>query len=545
MLKMLAKTMPTSATPNVAIIGAGPGGLASALLLAKSGVNVTVFERSSAVGGRNKVFDRDGFKFDLGPTFFHYPEVIEDIFKAIGMDAHDELNLHKLDLNYRLIFGKGGQLDCTSDLEQMTERIRELSGDSNAEAFKRYVVDNRRKLAKSKACLQEPWYGPSDLLSKRAMRVAGVLRPQRSVAGDLMKLFDDDRLMLAMSFQTKYLGMSPFNCPSLFTMLAFLEYEYGIFHPMGGLGSVSERMASIAKDLGVTFRMNEAVESVIMDGKTIKGVRTAEGEFMADRVIMNADFANGMTQLFPDKVRKKWNNKKLDKKKYSCSTFMLYLGVDRTYNDLPHHQIYASANYEQNLEDIEKHHKITWDDPSVYVQNACVTDPQLAPEGCSTVYALVPVSHMHENIDWSKEKDAYRDRILDQIESKLGFENLRDHIVTEMVITPEDWGDHCYRGAVFNLAHGLDQMLWRRPKNQFDEINNLYLVGGGTHPGSGLPVIYESARISSKLLLDSLGIIPDWNGVDTWFESRKRSKQGRAALNKTSKEPSSGTPTSA
>ena len=540
-----AQAMTGSSQPKVAIIGAGPGGLASALLLAKSGVDVTVFERSSAVGGRNKVFDRDGFKFDLGPTFFHYPEVIEDIFKAIGLDAHDELNLHKLDLNYRLIFGQGGQLDCTSDLDEMTERIRALSGDNNANAFRRYVADNRVKLHKSKACLQEPWYGPTDLLSKRAMRVAGVLRPQRSVAGDLMKLFDDDRLMLAMSFQTKYLGMSPFNCPSLFTMLAFLEYEYGIFHPIGGLGSVSERMASIAKDLGVTFRMNEAVESVIMEGKTIKGVRTGKGEFFADKVVMNADFAQGMTQLFPDSVRKKWTNKKLDGKKYSCSTFMLYLGIDKTYEDLPHHQIYASANYQKNLEDIEKNHKLTWDDPSVYVQNACVVDPSLAPEGCSTVYALVPVSHIHENIDWSKEKDAYRDRVLEQIEEKLGFEGLRDHIVTEMVITPEDWGDHCYRGAVFNLAHGLDQMLWRRPKNQFDEINNLYLVGGGTHPGSGLPVIYESARISSKLLLDSLGIIPDWNGVDTWFESRKRSKQGRAALNKTSKEPSSGTPTSA
>ena len=545
MLNVQEMDMAGSARPKVAIIGAGPGGLASSLLLAKSGVDVTVFERSSAVGGRNKVFDREGFKFDLGPTFFHYPEVIEDIFKAIGMDAHEELNLHKLDLNYRLIFGQGGQLDCTSDLDQMTERIRELSGDNNADAFRRYVADNRLKLEKSKACLQEPWYGPSDLLSKRAMRVSSVLRPHRSVAGDLMKLFDDDRLMLAMSFQTKYLGMSPFNCPSLFTMLAFLEYEYGIFHPMGGLGSVSERMASIAKDLGVTFRMNEAVESVIMDGKTIKGVRTSQGEFFADKVVMNADFANGMTQLFPDKVRKKWSDKKLDKKKYSCSTFMLYLGIDKVYEDLPHHQIYASSNYEQNLEDIEKNHKLTWDDPSVYVQNACVVDPSLAPDGCSTVYALVPVSHIHENIDWDKEKDAYRDRILEQIESKLGFENLRDHIVTEMIITPEDWGDHCYRGAVFNLAHGLDQMLWRRPKNQFDEINNLYLVGGGTHPGSGLPVIYESARISSKLLLDSLGIIPDWNGVDTWFESRKRSKQGRAALNKTSKEPSSGTPTSA
>ncbi|MEC7064813.1 MAG: phytoene desaturase family protein, partial [Candidatus Thermoplasmatota archaeon] len=357
MPKRSAGTMTGSSQPKVAIIGAGPGGLASALLLAKSGVDVTVFERSSAVGGRNKVFDRDGFKFDLGPTFFHYPEVIEDIFKAIGMDAHEELNLHKLDLNYRLIFGQGGQLDCTSDLDEMTERIRELSGDHNANAFRRYVADNRVKLHKSKACLQEPWYGPTDLLSKRAMRVAGVLRPQRSVAGDLMKLFDDDRLMLAMSFQTKYLGMSPFNCPSLFTMLAFLEYEYGIFHPIGGLGSVSERMASIAKDLGVTFRMNEAVESVIMDGKTIKGVRTKQGEFFADKVVMNADFAQGMTQLFPDNVRKKWSNKKLDGKKYSCSTFMIYLGIDKTYEDLPHHQIYASANYQKNLEDIEKNHK--------------------------------------------------------------------------------------------------------------------------------------------------------------------------------------------
>jgi len=545
MLQNDPPAMASTQQPSVAIIGAGPGGLASALLLAKSGVDVTVFERSSAVGGRNKVFDRDGFKFDLGPTFFHYPEVIEDIFQAIGRDAHEELNLNKLDTNYRLIFGQGGELDCTSDLDTMTERIRTLSGDKNANAFRRYVEDNRTKLNKSKACLQEPWKGPTDLLAKRAMRVAGVLRPHRSVAGDLMKLFDDDRLMLAMSFQTKYLGMSPFNCPSLFTMLAFLEYEYGIFHPTGGLGSVSEKMASIAKELGVTFRMNEAVEGVIMDGKTIKGVRTAQGEFMADRVVMNADFANGMTQLFPDSVRKKWSNKKLDGKKYSCSTFMLYLGIDKTYEHLPHHQIYASATYEKNLEDIEKHHRITWDDPSVYVQNASITDPTLAPEGCSTVYALVPVSHIHENIDWEEHKEAYKERILDQIEEKLGFEGIRDHIVTEMTITPEDWGDHRYRGAVFNLAHGLDQMLWRRPKNQFDEIENLFLVGGGTHPGSGLPVIYESARISSKLLLDGLGIIPDWNGVDTWFESRKRSRQGRAALTNATKEAPGGRPTSA
>ena len=525
--------MSNSSQPSVAIIGAGPGGLASALLLAKSGVKVTVFERSKEVGGRNKVFERDGFKFDLGPTFFHYPEVIEDIFKAIGLDAHEELKLKRLDLNYRLIFGQGGVLDCTSNVEEMCERIEKLSGPKNALAFRKYLEDNRNKLDRSKQCLQEPWFGFSDLFSERAMRVSKVLRPHRSVAKDLMKLFDDERLMLAMSFQTKYLGMSPFNCPSLFTMLAFLEYEYGIFHPMGGLGSVSARMGEIAKDLGVEFRMEEEVTKVIMEKKTIKGIVTNNGPFYADKVVMNADFAQGMTSLFPDNVRKKWSNKKIDKKKYSCSTFMLYLGVDKTFDDLPHHQIYASENYVENLKDIEKHHRLTWDDPSVYVQNACVTDPQMAPEGCSTVYALVPVSHIHENINWDDEKDPFRNRIIEQIETKLGFEGLSEHIISELIITPEGWGEHCYRGAVFNLAHGLDQMLWKRPKNEFDEINNLYLVGGGTHPGSGLPVIYESARISSKLLLDSLGIRPDWNGVDTWFRSRKRrskpSKTGRTS----------------
>ena len=265
---------------------------------------------------------------------------------------------------------------------------------------------------------------------------------------------------------------------------------------------------------------------------------------MADRVIVNADFANAMTSIVPNKSRKRWTDKMLESKKFSCSTYMLYLGVDRTY-DVPHHQIYASEDYVGNLEDIEKHHRLSWDDPSVYVQNACVTDPGLAPEGCSTVYVLVPVSHQTENIDWSKESSKFRERILDQIESKLGYENIRDHIVTEMSMTPDDWGDHCYRGAVFNLAHGLDQMLWRRPRNKFEDVKNMYLVGGGTHPGSGLPVIFESARISSKLVLDDLGIKPDWIGVETWFENVRRSPNGRKAQRSMPTAKETGTPTNA
>ena len=510
---------------DVLIVGAGPGGLASALLLAHSGLNVRVVEKTPYIGGRTRIVEHDGFKFDNGPTFFHFPEVIEEIFQAIGRDAHEELGLIPLDPSYRLVFGKGGAIDATCDLDAMTERVRELSGDKDAEGFKRYITENRMKLDRSRGCLQSPWKGPSDLLSRRAMSAATVLRPWASVASDLERLFDDERVRLAMSFQTKYLGMSPFHAPSLFTILAFLEYEHGIFHAKGGLGSITTRMGEIAKEMGVKFELETEDEEVIIDGKTVKGIRTKDVDYMADKVIMNADFAHAMTTMIPNQKRKKWSNEKLQKKSYSCSTFMLYLGVDKLYNE-PHHQIYASSDYENSLKDIDNH-KIPWNDPSIYVQNACITDPSMAPEGQSTLYVLVPVPNTDPSIVWDDVKEEYAELILDQM-SHLGFTNLRDHLVSKTIVTPDDWGaSNIYRGAVFNLAHGLDQMLWRRPQNRFEELNGLYLVGGGTHPGSGLPTIFESARISSKLVIADLGVPVDWNGVDTWFPDLRRPKPTR------------------
>jgi phytoene desaturase len=506
---------------DVLIVGAGPGGLASALLLAHSGVKVTMLEKCSEVGGRTKVVDFDGFKFDRGPTFFHYPEVIEEIFQAIGRDAHSDLGLIPLDPSYRLTFGAGGYIDATSNLDQMTERIRELSGDKSAEGFEKYVLENRKKLEFSRVCLQTPWKGPTDLLSKRALKVATILKPWASVASDLSRLFDDERVRLAMSFQTKYLGMSPFHAPSLFTILAFLEYEYGIFHAKGGLGTITKKMADIALDLGVEIKLNTEVNELIYDGKTVLGVKTDNAEYRAKKVILNADFAHAMTSLIPDSRRKRWSNKKLQSKGYSCSTFMLYLGIDKLY-DAPHHQIYASKDYEENLKDITKH-KITWTDPSFYVQNACITDSSLAPSGKSTLYVLVPVPNTDDSIVWDDIKEEYSNVILDMMEKKLDFKNLRESIVSQTIVTPDDWSSSdIYRGAVFNLAHTLDQMLWKRPQNRFEEFNNLFLVGGGTHPGSGLPTIFESGRITSKIILSDFGIEPEWNGIDTWFEGMKK-----------------------
>jgi phytoene desaturase len=193
--------MSVTSSQDVLIVGTGPGGLASALLLAHSGVKVTMLEKSSEVGGRTKIIEMDGFRFDRGPTFFHYPEVIEEIFQAIGRDAHSELGLIPLDPSYRLTFGAGGFIDATSNLDQMTERIRELSGDKNAKGFEKYVLENRKKLDYSRVCLQTPWKGPSDLLTKRALKVATILKPWASVATDLSRLFDDERVRLAMSLE--------------------------------------------------------------------------------------------------------------------------------------------------------------------------------------------------------------------------------------------------------------------------------------------------------------------------------------------------------
>ena len=504
------------------IIGAGPGGLTCSMLLAKAGVKVLILEKSDVVGGRTRLVSKDGFTFDRGPTFFHYPEISEEIFSALGKDVHEELELIRLEPNYRLIFGQGGQIDATTDMERMATQIEKLSGQGDAEGFRRYMEDNRRKLKLSKKCLNTPWKGASDLISRRALRVSRVLRPWRSVSSDLSKLFKDDRLQLATSFQTKYLGMSPFHAPSLFTFLAYLEYEYGVFHPKGGVGAITPKMAAIAENLGAEIRLSEPVEEVLFEGKKAVGVRTEQGVYSSEKIVMNVDFATGMTGLIPNKLRKRWSDKKIANKEYSCSTFMLYLGVDRIY-ETPHHQIYASADYEGNLKDISEH-RITWSDPSLYVQNACVTDPSMAPDGCSTLYVLVPVPNVHDSLNWDSQKDKFRDVIVSQME-KMGFEELSKHIVSETIVTPDDWSSNdIYRGAVFNLAHGLNQMLWKRPQNHFEETEGLYLVGGGTHPGSGLPTIFESGRITSKMVCAHLGIDPEWNGMDTWFEEYRRPK---------------------
>lgn len=489
---------------HVVIVGAGPGGLAAAMLLGHAGLEVTVLERQPRVGGRTSALEGDGYRFDLGPTFFLYPQILEEIFATVGHDLHREVPMRRLDPQYRLVFGEGGELTCRSDVEGMVDEIAKIAPEDAAQ-FRQFMAYNRAKLEKFAPCLQSPFPGWTSLLQMRLLAVLPYLKPWKSLHAELAGFFRDPRLQLAFTFQSKYLGMSPFQCPSLFSILSFLEYEYGIWHPIGGCNALTGAMASIAAKLGATLRLHEPVEQILFEGRRAVGVRTAGGEIRGDAVLVNADFGHAMTTLVPDHLRRKWGDATIARKRYSCSTFMLYLGLEGRCDQLAHHNIYMAPDYRRNLDEIERLHVLS-DTPSFYVANTSRTDDTMAPPEHSSLYVLVPVTHQHPNVDWTKERDRYRQVALRQL-AKIGLNDVERRIRFERIITPDDWESQLgiYRGATFNLAHNLGQMLHLRPRNRFEEFDRMYLVGGGTHPGSGLPVIFESARISSKLLLEDLG----------------------------------------
>jgi phytoene desaturase len=495
---------------RVVIVGAGPGGLAAALLLAKSGVKVTIVEKRAGVGGRTSTIEQDGFKFDVGPTFFLYPRVLREIFSAAGYDLDREVPMTRLDPQYRLVFGAGGELLATPNIERMVEAIAAISP-GDAQRFRQFITHNRNKLDKFMPFLQTPFDSWRDLAKPGMMKLLPLLAPWKSLDDDLQTHFKDERIRLGFSFQSKYLGMSPFRCPSLFSILSFLEYEHGVFHPTGGCGAVTRAMARIATEMGVEILLDEPVEKVIVERGKATAVRTRNRLLMADAVVVNADFAGAMQRLLPDSNRKRWTDARLAKKKYSCSTFMMYLGVKGRYDDVSHHTIYLAENYKDNLADIEQRHRLS-DNPSFYVQNACVTDETLAPAGHSSLYVLLPVTHDTGEIDWAREMPRYRALALEQMK-KIGMHDVEERIVTEKILTPTGWAEEfaLYKGATFSMAHSLDQMLHLRPHNRFEDVGQMYLVGGGTHPGSGLPVIFESARITSRLLLEDLKVESQWN----------------------------------
>jgi phytoene desaturase len=494
----------SSPAKRVVVVGAGPGGLAAAMLLRAAGAEVTVLERGDEVGGRTGAIRRDGFTFDIGPTFFLYPDILREIFAVCGRSFDDEVETVRLDPMYRLRFADGAALDATADVERLAAQVARIDP-ADARNVAAYLDENARKFALFKPILQRPFHGYGSLVRADMARAFPLFRPWLTVDQDLRRWFRNPDVRLAFSFQSKYLGMSPFKCPSLFTIVAHVEYGFGVHHPIGGCNAIPRAMARVAAEMGVDIRLSEPVERVTFAGRRATGAVTAGGAYPADAVVVNGDFATAMKALTPDRLRRRWTDARIDAKRYSCSTFMLYLGVEGTFPALAHHTIALSADYLANIREIDA--GLAPEDPTIYVQNASVTDPTLAPPGCSALYVLVPVGNLSGGVDWKALAPAYRDKTLDRLERLCGAE-IRPRIRTEVMVTPEDWQAQLgvFRGATFNLAHNLGQMLHWRPRNRFEDFERVYLTGGGTHPGSGLPTIFESARIASRLVAEDLGL---------------------------------------
>jgi phytoene desaturase len=492
---------------RVIVVGAGPGGLTASMLLASKGYDVTVFEKRAEVGGRNSALHIGDYTFDVGPTFLLMKDVLEGVFKQAGKDVHAYMDIRELDPMYRLLFKGGRALYPSRDREKMKATLEAFSPGSSA-GYLRYLDKERRKYNQLIPCLQMPYGRIRDFFSWQLISSIPYLDAHTSIYNVLARYFDNDDTRIAFTFQAKYIGMSPWEAPGTFSIISFIEHGDGIFHVMGGLNQLSQGMAKAAREAGAKIRTSAPVRRVLIENRTAVGVELEDGGIeRADYVIVNADFAQAMTKLVSAGDRRKWTDTHIASRRYSCSTFMLYLGVNRRYEDIPHHSIIFAEDYRRNIDDIVRTGTLS-SDLSFYVQNASVTDPSLAPAGKSALYVLVPVPNNASGIDWQKEAGPFRERVLDLIESRGGYKDLRSHIEVERMITPADWEQQMdvYRGATFNLAHNVSQMLYFRPHNEFEDFRNCYLVGGGTHPGSGLPTIYESGRISAELIMKRDGV---------------------------------------
>jgi len=490
---------------HIAIIGAGPGGLTSAMILAKRGFRVSVFEAQARVGGRNGAFKLGPYTFDIGPTFLMLKPILDEVFEEAGADCDEVIKMRELKPMYRLQF-EDKYIEPINDVEKMkTEIARVFPGQEKAYAT--FFGREQKRFDALYPCLQKSYHSWKSFLSLNLIKAVPHLAFGKSLYDIMVKNFHEEQLALSFTFQAKYLGMSPWECPGMFAIIPYIEHAFGIYHPIGGLSRISDTMADTARANGAEIHLNSPVKQILVLDGAARGVELENGETVeADEVIINADFAYAASTLFAPGVLKKYSPAKLEKKKFSCSTFMLYLGLDKQY-DLPHHVIFFAKDYKKNVDDIF-HLREPDNDLSVYVRNASITDPTLAPEGHSAVYVLVPMPNLRAGIDWEEKKAVFRETVLDIMEQRGGITNLREHIVEEKVMTPADWRDdlNVYAGATFNLAHSWDQMIHLRPRNKFEEIDNCYLTGGGTHPGSGLPTIYESGRIAANLISRKYGV---------------------------------------
>jgi phytoene desaturase len=488
--------------PHAVIIGSGFGGLAAAVRLGARGYRVTVLERLDAPGGRAYVFHQDGFTFDAGPTIVTAPFLLEELWALCRRRLADDVDLRLMSPFYRIRFDDGDVFDYSGDPEQVRAEMARFSP-RDVPGYDQYM---RRSEAIFRVGFEELGHVPFDSWRDMARIVPDMVRlgSHRSVYSLVSRHIKDPRMRMVLSFHPLLIGGNPLGVTSIYSLISFLERNWGVYSAMGGTGALVRGLVSLIEGQGGRVRCGEEVREITLEGRRATGVRLATGEWVpADVVVSNADAAWTYRHLLPSAARRRWTDRRIDRSRYSNGLFVWYFGTRRRYEDVPHHSILLGPRYKGLLEDIFDR-MVLASDFSLYLHRPTATDPSLAPDGCDTFYALSPVPHLGSGTDWSQAAEPYRAAISRYLSDSV-LPGLEDAVVTSRVATPQDFQDRLlsYRGAGFSLEPTLTQSAWFRPHNRSEDVERLFLVGAGTHPGAGLPGVISSARVLDKVVPDA------------------------------------------
>jgi phytoene desaturase len=483
----------------VVVIGAGFGGLAAAVRLRAMGHRVVVLEARDQPGGRAGVYRRDGYTFDAGPTVITAPYLLAELFELLGRRFEELVDLVPVDPFYRILFHDGSTFDYVGDEERLIENIRALSpGD----------VDGYRRLARHARDIFDIGY--TRLADRPFLRVTDMLRilPDLVRLGGLRSVYSlvaghirDERLRRALTFEPLLVGGHPFRTSGIYLLIHWLERLWGVHFARGGTAAIVAALVDLLEEVGVQVRLSEPVERIDVERGRAVAVRTAAGERIPCAfVVSNADPSRTYRTMLGEAHRRRNRNARVRRVRSSMSLFVGHFGVRRTYPDLAHHTILLGERYRGLLDDIFRR-RILADDFSLYLHAPTRTDPSMAPPGREAMYVLSPVPNNRSGIDWERHGDPYFDRILRHLEDRL-LPGLKAHLDLRFHVTP----DHFERdlrtddGAAFGPEPILRQSAWFRYHNRSPDVDGLYFVGAGTHPGAGVPGVLNSARVLERIV---------------------------------------------
>lgn len=473
---------------TIVVIGAGLGGLAVAARLQHAGHRVTVVEKNAFAGGRCGTIDEGGYHFDTGPTLLLMPDVLRRLFTDTGRRLEDYLDLRRLEPNYRLHFPDGSSFDFSSDRARMDATLERIEPGASR-AFAQFLADAGYcyRTAREKF-VERNFTRAGDFFTLENLQLLFRMRAHRRLYPLIARYFRDPRLRQAFSFQTMYLGLSPYRSPALYTLLPFAEFDEGIWYPMGGMHQLARAVVRVIEEDGGTVRLSSPVRSIERSGARTTGVTLESGEFIAaDVVIANSDLPYTREALLPARRPRKW--------RFTSSGFLIHLGLRKRYEHVPHHSVMFSSDYAGNFRDIFEAKRVP-EDPAFYVCRPSATDPSVAPPGHDVLYLLAPMPHLEGRVDWKAEAPRLRQRFFGRL-AELGFDDLEANIEVERQWTPEDFRGvlNLAAGCAFGLSHDILQVGYLRPHNRDREHDNLYYVGASTHPGTGIPMVLFSAEL--------------------------------------------------